>query len=86
MSKYSLIADREQFEPVTPLVFTTLGGIDRRALAFIDRIVRNYKGHYTAKIKVKNQNLKITEMVVGIIMKDNARMIQRALIAELKVL
>ena len=75
VSKYSLIADREQFEPVTPLVFTTLGGIDRRALAFIDRIVRNFKGHYTAKIKVKYQ--KITEMVVGI-MKDNARMIQRA--------
>ena len=51
VSKYSLIADREQFEPVTPLVFTTLGGIDRRALAFIDRIVRNYKQGFSVTRK-----------------------------------
>ena len=75
VSKYSLIADREHCENVTPLVFTTLGGLGKDTVKLIDRVARNFKGSYQAKIKIKYQ--KITEMVVGI-MKDNARMIQKS--------
>jgi hypothetical protein len=74
VSKYALIADREHCENVTPLVFTTLGGLGKDTVKLIDRVARNFKGSYQAKTKIKYQ--KITEMVVGI-MKDNARMIQK---------
>jgi len=75
VSKYALIADREKCENVTPLLFTTLGGLGKDTVKIIDRVARNYKGSYQTMTKIKYQ--KITEMVVGI-MKDNAHMIQKA--------
>ena len=75
VSKYKLITAREHFEPVVPIIFTTLGGLDKKAVALVDRIVRNFKGPFVAKTSIKYQ--KITELVVGI-MKDNAQIIQRA--------
>jgi hypothetical protein len=75
ISKYALIADREKCENVTPLLFTTLGGLGKDTEKLLARVAHNYKGSYQTQTKIKYQ--KITEMVVGI-MKDNAYMIQKS--------
>jgi hypothetical protein len=67
---YAWIADRANCENVTPLVFTTLGGLGKDTVKLITRVTRNFKGCYLAQTKIKYQKITRTEMVVGI-MQDN---------------
>ena len=72
VTKYQDIANRTVSE-VHPIIFTTLGGVDKGAVAFTKRIMKNYHGGRKAQLV----NQIMGEMVVGI-MVDNYNIISKA--------
>jgi hypothetical protein len=42
ISKYALTADREKCENVTPLLFTTFGGLGKDTVKLLARVAHNY--------------------------------------------
>jgi hypothetical protein len=72
VTKYQDTANRT-VSVVQPLIFTTLGGLDKGAVAFTKRIMKNYHGGRKAQLV----NQIMGELVVGI-MVDNYNIISKA--------